>query len=316
MDQPTSQQVAASEPKQNSAAKNFFLYFLAFALLYTVAFNFGALLFQIINKSFPLVGEYGSGFSASSLRFSLAALIIGTPIFLWLSKTVHTHAATDPVARNSGIRRWLTYITMILTALIVIGDLIALVNNLLSGETTLRFILKAVVVLLIAVAIFYYYLTDIKEMKADTEAKNALPRIYFIGTAIIVLVSIVAGFFFIESPTMQRLRKEDQARLNNLQIVESGIYQYANLNGTLPTSMDAIEIYDEANLDPVTKKPFTYTVTGPTTYELCATFVTSNKEVGAENYYGPDWLHDTGETCFKRTIVSQIPDAKALPPLR
>ncbi len=295
--------------QQPAGAKNFFLYFLAFALLYTVAFNFGGLLFDFINKTIPLVGGSGGTFSASLLRFHLASLIIGTPVFLWLSKMVYTHSLKDSVVRNSGIRRWLTYITMILTALIVIGDLIALVNNLLSGETTMRFILKALVVLVIAGSIFYYYLTDIKDMKANTDAKSVLPKIYFITASTLILVSIISGFFFIESPMQQRLRNEDQARLNNLQNVDSAIYNYAQTtNGKLPADLSAIQgmTIMGATLDPVTQQPFTYTVTSTTTYELCGTFSTSNRDAASEYYAGPDWAHDQGNACFKRSLVNQI----------
>src|SRR3989344_2724472 len=118
--------------KTPQGAKNFFYYFLTFALLYTVAINFGGAIFDFINKAFPLAGEYGAGrFSNSLLRFHLASLIIASPFFLWLSRKVYKEALQNEALRLSGIRRWLTYITLIIAALIVIGDLIALVNNLL-----------------------------------------------------------------------------------------------------------------------------------------------------------------------------------------
>jgi hypothetical protein len=262
-----------------SGAKNFFLYFLAFALLYTVAFNFGGVLFDFINKTMPLPAGNGGAFSPSMLTFHLASLIIGTPIFLWLSSMVYKNARTDSAVRNSGIRRWLTYITLILTALIVIGDLITLVYNLLMGETTLRFIIKALIVLVIAASIFYYYLTDIKDLNTGADSKSVLPKMYFISAAVLILASIITGFFFIESPAQRRLRSEDQTRINNLQNIDYSIISFAASNDdTLPTDLTQIQTVDGMTLDPVTKEPFTYRVTGEKTYELCATFASSNKD--------------------------------------
>jgi type II secretory pathway pseudopilin PulG len=135
-----------------------------------------------------------------------------------------------------------------------------------------------------------------------------LPKMYFIGSTVLILISIIAGFFFIESPQQQRLRNEDQARINNLLNVDGSIMQYASISGKLPADLNAIQVIEGMNVDPVTKEPFDYRITGETTYELCGTFVTSNKEASSEYYYGPDWLHDAGPTCFKRSVINQLPD--------
>ncbi|MBI4090454.1 MAG: hypothetical protein HY422_00350, partial [Candidatus Komeilibacteria bacterium] len=100
-------------PHAPQSARNFFFYFLNFALLYTVAINLGGVLFNMIDKSFPLVGGYYGG---GSLRFNLSALIIGSPIFLWLAMKIHRDEGKDHLMLQSGIRRWLTYITLIITA--------------------------------------------------------------------------------------------------------------------------------------------------------------------------------------------------------
>ena len=60
------------------------------------------------------------------------------------------------------MRRWLTYVTLLLAAGIVIGDLIALLYNVLGGELSTRFLLKVLVVGAIAGTIFAYYLTDLR----------------------------------------------------------------------------------------------------------------------------------------------------------
>ncbi len=314
--QPTQSISSQSGQKMHPAARNFFLYFLNFALLYTVAINLGGLLFDFINKAFPIVGEYARGrFSQDALRFHLASLIIGTPIFLWLAWKVYTDAKRDENFSKSGLRRWLTYITLIVTALIVIGDLIFLVNNLLGGETSMRVLLKALSVLAIAVAVFFYYLQDIRSMRYDAqqgaETKKPLPRVYFIGTLVVVLVGIVFGLFQIERPVEIRLRKQDEVRIRNLQEIENSVSNYVSVRQALPPSLSDLQIREDATSDPVTKAPYEYRILSNVTYEVCATFETSNKKGDVNDYYGyygSAWLHDKGRVCFERSVRSFLPN--------
>ena len=60
------------------------------------------------------------------------------------------------------IRKWLIYLTLFLSALVLIGDLVVLVNGLLQGELTTAFILKVVSVFVVIGGIFLYYLWDVR----------------------------------------------------------------------------------------------------------------------------------------------------------
>lgn len=301
MDQTT----ITNPPSRSQGARNFFFYFLMFALLYIVAVSLGGVLFHIINRIFPAVGYYSS---AEPLRVSLSALIIGSPIFLWLSRKVYNLEHADQLMQQSGIRRWLTYITLIAAALIVIGDLITLVNYLLGGETTIRFILKALVVLAISGSIFYYYLSDVKESRhADSTKPSLLPKYYFLGTSIIALIVIVSGFFFIESPLVQRQRSQDDVRIRNLTDIQNVINNYAlNNDGKLPASLAELTLVEGTANDPITKEPYRYEVVDAKKYRLCATFETSNLQInpnGDSTYpSGSGWLHDARLTCFEQTV--------------
>lgn len=293
-------------------ARNFFFYFLNFALLYTVAINLGGVLFNIIDKSFPLVGGYYGG---GGMRFNLSALIIGSPIFLWLAMKIYRDEGKDQTMLRSGIRRWLTYITLIVTALIVIGDLIALVNNLLGGETTTRFILKALVVLGISGGVFSFYFADVRQQRSAEQPKMMLPRLYYQSSIVIILVVIVSGFFFIESPVLQRQRNQDNARINNLTQIENAIYQYASINDAkLPVALIEVTLPEGVVNDPVTGEPITYQVVSNTNFKLCANFETSNREKTTEPTYYPDttWLHDKGTWCFERSL-DQYLNANGIP---
>ena len=312
---------SAQHAKIPAGAKNFALYFITFALLYTVAINFGAAIFYLINKIIPLVGAYDNGYySASALRFNLAYMIIGGPIFLFLAARVRKEAARDEVVRFSGIRRWLTYITLIVTALVVICDLIALVNNLLSGETTLRFILKAITVLLIAASIFFYYLRDIQTLKQEADgtqqSSSALARIYFYASSVGLLLVIILGITQLEAPGKVRLRRQDDVRIQHLSELESQVNFYAQTSQSLPADLSMVSLRDDVKIDPVSGAPYEYRMTGATTFELCATFETSNKTTKEAEpyYYGSPWLHDAGRTCFQRNITQLLNQKGSVPP--
>jgi hypothetical protein len=77
---------------------------------------------------------------------------------------------SSPERLQSGVRKWLTYIALLLTAGTMIGDLVVFLTTFLQGELTLRFVLKAIVVILIAGSIFWYYLGSLRERGRDAEA--------------------------------------------------------------------------------------------------------------------------------------------------
>lgn len=148
------------------SAREAFLYLLMFLTLYVSAFSVGTLIFQFVNRWLPdTVIDYSYVYDStrSAIRSATAALIITFPVFLWISSIIRGAIARDPEKRSSKVRKWLTYITLFIAAGVIIGDLITLVYNVLSGELTLRFILKVLTVLGISGAIFGYYLWDLRQ---------------------------------------------------------------------------------------------------------------------------------------------------------
>lgn len=158
--------IPVPRPRPSLDARDAFLYLLLFATLYTAAYNLGQLVFLLIDQVWPdpAFARYPQRqeFIRSAMRFSIASLIVATPVFLYLSRLTSREVRTDPAKRNSKVRRWLTYLTLFIASAVLIGDVIALVYNLLSGELTLRFILKMLTIALIAGATFTFYLWDIR----------------------------------------------------------------------------------------------------------------------------------------------------------
>jgi hypothetical protein len=109
-------------------------------------------------------------FTADSIRWSVSALMVAFPVFMWVSSLNGRAVRTDPTIRTSPVRRWLTYLTLFGAACTLIGDVMSLVYSALGGELTARFILKVLIVGAIAGAIYWYYLSDLRADEKDAKA--------------------------------------------------------------------------------------------------------------------------------------------------
>jgi hypothetical protein len=151
--------VPVPRPRAQLSARDAFWYLLMFGALYMSAFYLGDLLFGFINLAFPDDLSYAdrAEYVERGIRWATAALIVAFPVFLFAAWKTGKEVAADPTRRNSALRKWLTYMTLLVAAIALVTDGITLIYNVLSGELTLRFILKVLVVAAIAGAVFAYY---------------------------------------------------------------------------------------------------------------------------------------------------------------
>ncbi len=162
--------IPVPRPRPYLSARDAFLYLVLFSTLYISAFNLGNLIFEYINRWFPdpaFNNPMRDQYLLASIRWSLASLIVAVPVFLFVSFRTHRAVEADAAKRGSRVRRWLTYLTLTVASSILIGDFIALVYNVLSGELSERFVLKAATVAVIAGSVFFYYLWDLKADESE-----------------------------------------------------------------------------------------------------------------------------------------------------
>ena len=161
--------VPVPRKKASGWARDAFLYLVTFAALYTTAVALGALLFGVVDHSLPDTlqdrNDYGS--PNDGLRWSIASIVVTFPLYLALTRKHLLDYAKDAARRNSPVRNWLTYLTLYLMAMVEICSFISVIGNVLGGEIASRFILKAMVVIVIAGAIFLFYLWDIRGQDRD-----------------------------------------------------------------------------------------------------------------------------------------------------
>jgi hypothetical protein len=161
--------VPVPRPRPSLSARETFLYLLQFTTLYLVAFNFGSLIFQFIDRAFPDPLDPPADLRLRyAVRGAVSMLIVAGPVFLLVSRLIAGTIRRAPAKRASPIRQWLTYLTLFVAACVLIGDVVALIYSLLGGELTVRFVAKALTIAAIAGIGFWYYLSG---LRADEEAR-------------------------------------------------------------------------------------------------------------------------------------------------
>jgi len=307
---------STSSVRGRNIPRDLFLHLLAIVTLYWSAVTFVTLLWQYINKFFPdvLNGIYYEGF-VGLIRFAVASLIIVFPVFIVVSWFLNKIYAREAAVRDSKIRKWLIYLTLFIASLVIIGDLIGTINMLLGGEITIRFILKALSVLLVAGFVFGYYLDDVRR-----DAPTKLAKYFAWGSGVLVLAVAVASFFIVGSPVTARLIQFDQQKIQDLQGIQYQIVSYWQRKEAMPSSLsdlnDPISNF-KIPVDPQSNTNYEYIVKDAAnlSFELCATFNKQSVDQYASPVspvsvpakgYADNWSHAEGRVCFERTIDKQL----------
>lgn len=154
------------------SAREAFVYLLLFATLYISAVSLNAVVFKLIEWAFLDPADRVSMLQSADdrLRWSVAFLIIASPVFLWMNRLVARAIGNDPNKRASRIRKWLTYLTLFGASMVLIVDVTTLVYNLLGGDLTSRFLLKVLTTAVISGAIIGYYLWDLRDDEREPTA--------------------------------------------------------------------------------------------------------------------------------------------------
>lgn len=162
--------VPVPRPRAYLSARDAFLYLVLFSMLGLSAYYFGSLIFQFIDIAWhdPAEESFLSGYYDDQIRYAVAVLVIAFPLYLFLSVKAGREIKADATKRGSGVRKWLTYMTLLVASLVIVGDLIGLIYQFLSGSLTMRIALKLATVGVIAGAIFLYYLRSAARDVAET----------------------------------------------------------------------------------------------------------------------------------------------------
>jgi hypothetical protein len=157
--------------KPSGSAKDAFLYLLSFSMLATWTIGAGSVMFTLIDRWLkdplgPATNYYAGGYY--QIADSLACMIVAFPLYLLTMRYILRDVRLHPEKRESPVRKWLTYIALLIAAGVVVGDLITFLTYFLRGELTGRFVAKTSVVLVMAGGVFWYYLGSLQKGAAAT----------------------------------------------------------------------------------------------------------------------------------------------------
>ncbi len=293
------------------SAREAFLYLLMFVALYMVAYHVGAILFALVERTFPDPAFDDSVWDRSRdwVRFGVASLLVAFPVFLFTSRNTGRAVALDPEKRNSGVRRWLTYLTLFNAACVLIGDFIAVLLGLLKGELSGRFLSKAAIVAAIAGWLFTHYMGGLKRDEDDAPRAAAPARLARVAGLGVVAVTLL-GLWLAGAPGVVRQQMLDQRRVRELSELSQIIENHHRDRGALPLELDALLVHRPQQVvpitDPVTQAPYGYAVLDSTHYELCATFDAADSLAPYGGRPNPFWRHGPGRACFAFEVARDL----------
>ena len=300
--------VAVPRPHPYLHAREAFLYLVSFITLYAFAFSLGAVFFGIIDYHFSSSIYRQNPGPSTAQTTALAAIIVAFPLYLFLMRRLATAVAADPERRQSLIRRWLTYLTLVVGAAIILGDVIALLSRLLAGDPTTGFTLKVVAILLITGPIFGYYLWDMRQTEDQVTASVARAAPVLRGVVILAIVVVVAtlgySIYLVGTPGQQRDVRLDNRRISDLRNISRNIDTYLDLNNEMPQRLEDLvgpRFHVRSIEDPDTGDLYEYRVIEGTDYELCAVFATDTSERRGERRSFSEQIrdHGIGKACFQ-----------------
>jgi hypothetical protein len=160
--------------QRSGSAKDAFLYLLSFSTLATWTIGAGSVWFALIDRWFKDPLSPANNFIYSNnfdeMANSLASVIVAFPIYVFVMRYIVGELERHPGKLESPVRKWLTYLALLIAACVVVCDLIAFLTYFLRGEITTRFVAKSAVVLVLAGGVFWYYFGSLQRDAAAAKS--------------------------------------------------------------------------------------------------------------------------------------------------
>ncbi|MDA3802778.1 MAG: DUF5671 domain-containing protein [Patescibacteria group bacterium] len=291
-------------------AKYAFLYLLSLISLIFLGISVGIIVFGIIDLSVfdPLSRSYYR--NTDSFKFAISAILISAPVYFLSLRQILKGLKKKELDYDSQIRRWLTYLIILISAVIILGVFVAIINSFLSGGLSTKFILKSITVFIISALVFSYYFYDIKQDEEKKgKGKNKTRTFFLLISLIVILSAFISSWFYIESPRETRMRNLDNSIVNNITSLESLVNNYYQENGELPkelTDIKDLNYYDEdIFINPETREEIEFNILSENEFEFCTEFMlASDKDIKGRpieirNNYNNRVVHESGYDCIE-----------------
>ena len=295
---------------KKSPAKEFFFHLLSTVLFFVCMIAGISLGFAFIEYFVPDPLSYYPLATYSAIHVSIAILTVAFPVYLIVQRTLIRDMQEDSDMKELRIRKWLLWFTFFAAAITLIIDGIIIIYNFLSGDLTLQFGLKLLLVASTALFSLFYVRAEIYGYFDNALSQR---RTMAIMGVIKLIALIVIGFWITGGPSYQRALRTDNQTINDLQIITNNIASFYYDIGALPAnSVELSQHIKTFTIDPAMEKltagEYAYLPRSSRSFDLCATFETgdnpdtiSRPKPIYENY---DWSHPAGDYCFKREVIT------------
>jgi len=301
--------------KPKTTPKDFFLWAGAVISFYWSVISFVLLILQYIDYTFPnALTYYPANPYESAIGYQMASVCVLLPIFLLLSWVIQRDITKNPSLKDLWVRRWALILTLFVASVAMVGDLVALLTTFFNGEEmTTGFLLKVLVIFLVAAGVFMHFIADFGDYWDRFPQRR---RLVAIGVVVLATATIISGFLILGTPAEARLALFDSQKVNDLQNIQQQVITYWQAKQTLPRTIAELNnsLTFMAPVDMQSGEPYRYEATGALTFKLCATFNKSSQpiqfspetpralEKGGVVSRSDSWQHEVGERCFDRTI--------------
>jgi hypothetical protein len=145
--------------------QDFFLHLLLVVTLFSSITSLIAIAFGVINIHIAdsLQTYYEPSIAKDNIKTALSFLIVSMPVYFFVNFLLNKNFIKNPEQRELTLRKWLLYFILFVASVTTIVDVVILVNHLLDGELTLRFVLKVLSVLILITPPSVYYLIELRK---------------------------------------------------------------------------------------------------------------------------------------------------------
>jgi hypothetical protein len=259
-------------PVRSSTALDAFFHALLFVGFGMVVGNLLTLAFGQWNYWLPEPGEVYSNWSARSLRWSMAAVIVFLPTFLVLDQRDAQRTRREPARRHGAVRRWLTALALFAAVTTLLGDALYLIYTWLDGQMTLRFLAKSATVAVVAGLTIAYFRRD-----ATTRPRRGITP----AAATVVALTVAAlglSLWTQGGPAQGRLEQVDRWRISDLRALSSDLRECNEIDrSNLPVTLDPMSCARNRGTLTGFASEVSYRRLGAQEYELCVSLDASER---------------------------------------
>jgi hypothetical protein len=126
-----------------------------------------------------------------------------------------------------------------------------------------------------------------------------------VAAAVVIAATVVAAIVVMGSPAVQRERRMDETRVQQLMQIERAVRMVHEREGRLPAELSALAREPGLGLalsDPHTAARYGYRTKGPNAFQLCAVFARDSAVDQRRARFEPGlelaWRHPAGNHCF------------------